>query len=82
VIVFVGPGVRGAQEGLDSSDVADAARNRSGLRNCSAQRGNTGDAMAEMNEADILKLMELLQVIADAVQAIGEELSKFIPGGK
>ena len=38
--------------------------------------------MAQMNEADILKMMELLQVIADAVEAIGEELSKLIGGGK
>ena len=53
------------------------------MRDCSAQCGNTGDAMAEMKEeADILKMMELLKVIADAVEAIGEELSKFIPGGK
>jgi hypothetical protein len=49
---------------------------------CSAQWCDTGDAMAEMSEVDIRKMVELLQAIADAVEGIEKELSKLVGRGK
>jgi hypothetical protein len=37
--------------------------------------------MAEMSEVDIRKMVELLQAIADAVEAIEKELSKLVGRG-
>jgi hypothetical protein len=41
-----------------------------------------GDAMAEMNEVDTRKMLELLQAIADALQEIEKELIKIVGSGK
>jgi hypothetical protein len=77
------------QSGFDADDRATqfttflgAARSRSGWGDAVLIWCDTGDAMAEMREVDIRKMLELLQAIADAVEGIEKELSKLVGRGE